>query len=135
MQGGGMRRGDGATWSAFLAMAFVVVGLVGAFASFASALPYQRGLHELAALDAVPPEATPAALLALRPRLADEGRLVIDGAGPLPGRIASARRALLARVAIEGGAVGERVRLLIVVFTIVAALFGAMVISVTRRTA
>ena len=39
------------TWIAFLAMAFVVVGLAGLFASYAVPLPLQRAIAREAALD------------------------------------------------------------------------------------
>ena len=119
-----------ATWSGFLAMAFVVVGLIGVFATYATALPYQRGFREEAALDqalaGVPPEK-------LRQALAEQAEGVIAGPGALPERVARARAALVSRVEAEGDALGSRMRFLIAVFTLVSALFGAMVLSVTRR--
>ena len=115
-------------------MAFALVGLIGMFATYATALPYQRGFREEMTLDrALATGGQPAALEALRPDLAEQADLVIGGKGPLDQRVTRARGDLVARVEREGGALGNRMRLWIGVFTAVMALFGAMVLSVTRR--
>ncbi len=122
------------TWSGFLGMAFALVGLIGMFATYATALPYQRGFREEMTLDrALATGGQQAALEALRPGLAEQADLVIEGKGPLDERVTRARGDLAARVEREGGALGDRMRLWIGVFTAVMALFGAMVLSVTRR--
>ena len=75
------------TWFAFLAMAFAVVGLTGAFASFAAPLPLHRALTREAALDdaliAVSAPDPKAALEALRPRLGDSAAALLPIAGDM----------------------------------------------------
>jgi len=114
---------------AFLAMAFLVVGLAGMFASFAAPLPLQRALARDAALDAAletmrAPD-PPAALAALGPRLGDSApALRGDDPAGLPARIQAERAAMHVRFLAEADALGFRLRLLIGVLTLTAAGFG-----------
>jgi ActR/RegA family two-component response regulator len=117
---------------AFLAMAFVVVGLVGLFASYAA--PLQRAMARDATLDeALATGGQKAALEPLRERLDDSAPLVIDGTGPIAGRVAAARAAMHASLMHEADAVGDRLRLELLVVTVVAAAFGAVVIGAVAR--
>ncbi len=124
------------TWTAFLASAFLVVGLMGLFATFAAPLPLERALARETALDdALAIVGTPdqgAQLESLRPRLDDSAAAVIDGSGDLRDRIAAARVAMRVRLQREADAIAGRLRLLIVVVTCVAALFGAIVLGAGR---
>ncbi len=124
------------TWTAFLASAFLVVGLMGLFATFAAPLPLERALARETTLDdALATAGTPnqaAQLEALRPRLDDSAATVIDGSGDLQGRVAAARVAMRTQLQREADAIAGRLRLLIVVVTFVAALFGAIVMGAGR---
>ena len=66
---------------------------------------------------------------ALRERLDDSAAGVINGAGPLPARVAAARTAMRAELSREAEAVGARLRFMLVVVTVVAAVFGAVVLG------
>jgi ActR/RegA family two-component response regulator len=119
---------------AFLAMAFVVVGLVGLFASYAAPLPLQRAMARDATLDeALATGGQKAALEPLRERLDDSAALVIDGTGPIAERVAAARTAMHASLVHEADAVGDRLRLELLVVTVVAAAFGAVVVGAVAR--
>ncbi|HTW29886.1 MAG TPA: hypothetical protein VME92_22375 [Acetobacteraceae bacterium] len=134
-------RGDGATWTAFLSMAFVLVGLTGLFATFAAPVPYERGMAQEGLLDAVlaseaaaDPAAARAALRpALQAALGSGADQVLSGPGPLADRVARARLALRARVRAEAASVVLHLRFLVAAFTIAGAVFGAAVISILRR--
>ncbi len=134
-------RQGGLAWTAFLAMAFAVVGMTGVVATYAAQIPLQRALLHEALLDRVlaagqaPDPAR--ALSALRPEVAeilgDQAAPVLDGTGPLPDRVAQARARLQASFGSEAADVGFRLRIVICVFAAVGMLFGAMVLSVVRR--
>ncbi len=123
-----------ATWIAFLLCCFAVVGLMGLFASYAAPLPYERGERRDAALDqALQAGDSKAALEPLRDALDDSAAAVIDGTGPLPGRIAAARAAMHDEMRRDAAAIGSRLRLELAVVTVVAALFGsAMLVTAAR---
>ncbi len=115
-------------------MTFALVGLIGMFASYATALPYQRGFREEIVLDqALATGGDRTALEALRPELAEQADLVIRGTAPLVQRVAHARAQLTARVQSEGGALGFRMRFWIAVFTVVMGLVGAAILGLARR--
>jgi len=112
----------------FLATCFLLVCLVGVFASSATPIPYARGLLKEQALDdalatAGKPD-QPALLAALSDRLGEQAGLVINGTAPLPQRVAQARRAARAEAMEEGQAEASQMRLLVVVTSIVCAVFG-----------
>jgi hypothetical protein len=120
----------------FLATCFLLVCLVGVFASSATPVPYARGLLKEQALDdalatAGKPD-QPALLAALSARLGEQADLVINGAGPLPQRIAQARSAARAEAMAEGQAEASQMRLLVVVTSIVCAIFGMALSGVGR---
>ncbi len=132
-----VKRNSG-TWTAFLAMTFLVVGLTGLFATYAMPIPLERALaretvlDEALATDGQPNQA--ATLAALRDRLDDSAAAVIDGQGPLPARIAAARAAMRTELQRQADAIGSRLRLMIIVITLIGGLFGAMILGAAART-
>ncbi len=128
-----MKRNLG-TWIAFLLCCFAVVGLMGLFASYAAPLPYERAELRDAALDqALRAGDDKPALEALRDRLDDSAAVVIDGTGPLPDRVSAARVAMRETMRRDSDAIGSRLRLELVVVTVVAAGFGsAMLVAAAR---
>ena len=128
-----MRRNTG-TWMAFLAATFGVVGLMGLFASYAAPIPLERAVARDATLDAaLATGGAKQALESLRDRLDDSAPTVIDGTGPLPERVAAARAAMHQAMQVEAEAVGDRVRLELLVVTLVAAGFGLVVLGAVAR--
>ena len=128
-----MRRNTG-TWMAFLAAAFGVVGLMGVFASYAAPLPFERAMARDATLDeALATGGAKPALENLRERLDDSAPVVIDGAGPITDRVATARAAMHAALQSEATEIGGRVRLELLVVTLVAAGFGLVVLGSVAR--
>ena len=129
---------DTATWTAFLTIAFAVVGLVGAFSTFAAQIPFDRAMARSQALDqAVAASHRPgasAALDELRPLLGDSADHVLTGPGTIEDRVAAERSRMLARsLHTESMDYGLRLRVVIAAFTAAAALFGAMVLSIVRK--
>ncbi len=128
---------DTATWTGFLIMAFVVVGLVGAFSTYAAQLPFDRAYARSQTLDqvvAASHAANPAAALdALRPRLGDSADRVLTGPGTIDTRAAAERSRMIADLHAESADYGLRLRVVIAAFTSAAALFGAMVLSIVKR--
>jgi hypothetical protein len=120
----------------FLATSFLLVCLVGVFAASATPIPYARGLLKEQALDdalatAGKPEQA-ALLAALGDRLGEQADLVLHGAGPLPRRVALARTQARAEALAEGQAEASQMRLLVVVTSIVCAIFGMALAGVGR---
>ncbi len=131
-----MRKVDG-TWLAFLAMAFGVVGLTGLLATFAAPLPLQRALLRDQALDevlAASSGADPRATIeTLRPQLAESADALLPGQPDLAEQIARERMAMHVRFAAEAEATTTRLRWLISVCTLAAALFGAAILGAASR--
>ena len=128
-----MRRNTG-TWMAFLAAAFGVVGLMGLFASYAAPIPLERAMARDATLDeALATDGAKPALEQLRDRLGDSAATVIDGAGPIAARVASARAAMHTSLRAEAVAIGDRTRLELLVVTIVGAGFGLIILASVAR--
>ena len=134
--------GSSATWTAFLVMAFLVVGLVGLFASYAAPLPLQRAMARDAALDdalAAAHGPNPReAIEALRPRLGESADLLLpaDGdpvGGNMDARITHARAAMRTQLTAEADEVATRTRWMICVITVMGAVFGAAVLRIGRR--
>jgi hypothetical protein len=125
------------TWSAFLAMAFVVVGLAGLFASYAVPLPLQRALARDAALDAALAAARgpdpKAALEALRDRLGDSADAVLAPGPDIAAKITAERAAMRGRLETEAGVVALRTRVILGVVTAMAAVFGVAILHMARR--
>ena len=98
MQGGppGGRTDGAGTWTAFLIIAFGVLGLVGAFSVFAAQIPFERALARNIALDhalAVAGEPDGADKLeAMRPLLDDSADRIIAKPGVAGPRYGPARR-------------------------------------------
>ncbi len=134
MQGGTTKTGQGSAWGGFLVMAFIVLGLCGLFSTYAAQLPYQRALYADARLDAArdAPDA-PAQLARLRAALGDDGAGAFDGTGDIVQRIDHAHRVLTQHFQRQGADIALRLRIVLVVFTAAASLFGVMVVSVLRR--
>ena len=135
-RGGGPRQ-DGVTWSAFLVVAFAVLGLVGAFGVFAAQIPLERASARSVALDRAlaasqAPDAA-ARLAALRPMLDDSADRILAGSGSVADRIAAERARMLAAFGAEARDIGVRLRLVIAVFTAACAVFGVAVLSIVRR--
>jgi hypothetical protein len=125
------------TWAAFLLVCFAVVGLMGAFASYAAPLPLERALARDGALDdALAAGDSKPALEPLRERLDDSAALVIDGTGPLSARVATARAAMHVSLLHESDVVGDQLRFELLIITVVAGVFGTlMLVSAARPSA
>ena len=133
------RRNLNGGWIGFAAMAFVVAGLSGVFATYALPIPMQRGFALEAALDEALEAASgpdPAgALAALRPRLGESAAAVFDGPGTPAERIARERVAARARFLAEEDATALRLRWLCVMVSLTGAVFvGALVGGAAGRT-
>ena len=125
-----------APWAAFLASCFLVVGLMGLFASYAGQIPLQRALSRLDVLDQViaathGPNAADQ-LDRLRPLLADRAS-ILDAPGQIEDRVAAERRAAITEGQAESNAVSARVRLLLLFVTGMAGLFGIGILVIARR--
>lgn len=110
----------------FLAMTFLIVGLVGGFATFATPLPLERALAREDTLDAaLATGADPAGLAALGTRLGDSA-VALKGAdaASLPGLVAAERLAMRDRFRTEAAGVSARLRWVIALMTLSAAGFG-----------
>jgi hypothetical protein len=125
------------TWTAFLMMAFGVLGLVGAFAVFAAQIPYERAIARSDALDLAAAELNAPdgdkQLKGLRVALGDSAGHIIDQPAPVATTIARERARMLNAFSAEAADIGTRLRLVIAVFTVACALFGAAVLSIVRR--
>jgi hypothetical protein len=131
------RRQDGATWTAFLIMAFAVLGLIGAFSVFAAQIPFQRALARSETLDralaiSAGPDAA-ARLEALRPALDDSASHIIGAPGTMAEKVAAERSRMLQAFGRESDDIGNRLRIVIAVFAAACAVFGAAVLSIVRR--
>ncbi len=128
---------DTATWTAFLTIAFAVVGLVGAFSTFAAQIPFDRAMARSQALDqavvASHRAGASVALDELRPLLGDSADHVLTGPGTIEDRVAAERSRMLESLHTESMDYGLRLRVVIAAFTAAAALFGAMVLSIVRK--
>jgi hypothetical protein len=128
---------NNSTWAAFLVMTFLVVGLLGLFASFAAPLPLERALARDAALDAALVAAhgpnAQADITALSDRLADSAAALLPVGGDMDARIAAERAAMRTRLTAEAGEVATRLRWMICVITVLAAGFGVAILRVSRR--
>ena len=143
MQGGtqGGQAGSAGTWTAFLVIAFGVLGLIGAFSVFAAQIPFERALARNIALDhalAVAGEPDGAdKLQAMRPALGESADRIIGKPGQsgadLVQRVADERARMLSAFGREAEDIGVRLRLVIAVFTVACALFGVAVLSIVRR--
>ena len=130
------RGGPSFTWMAFLAMAFAVVGLTGLFATFGAPLPLERAMARDATLDEAlaasrQPDAQ-VAIEALRPRLAESADTILPVGGDMEARIGQARAEMRALLQREEDATTARLRLMILIVTVMGAVFGAAVLNFAR---
>lgn len=117
----------------FLAATFVIVGLAGLFASVAAPIPLQRAMARDAVLDqALATDGSKAALEPLRDQLDDSAAMVIDGAGPIAARVNAARAEMRVELLHDSDVLAARLRMLVIVITLVAALFGAAILGAGR---
>ena len=127
------------SWTAFLIMLLAVVGLCGLFASYATSIPLERGMARSMLLDRVvadgaAPDA-PSRLERLRPLLGSLAGSVLDGPGLMGERIAAARAVVQDEQQREEGSLAFRTRLMLGVVTALAALLGAGILALARRSA
>lgn len=130
------KSGDIGTWTGFLIVAFGVLGLIGAIATYAAEIPFDRAMARSHALDqAVAAAQMPdpkAALDKLRPLLGDSADRLLAGPGDIAARAAAERSRVFNDMHAESEDYGFRLRIVIAAFTGATALFGAMVISIIR---
>ena len=143
-------RGAGETsyaMAGFIAMAIAVVGMTGILAAQVSRLPLDRVMAHEAVLDqalALSRARDTAGLEALRPLLgdsaapvlgrADQSRGELELAGPgFEARLAAERTAMRLRRAAEANATAGRLRMLLIVVTIMAAGFAAAALLVAGQ--
>ena len=124
------------SWLAFLAMAFLVVGLCGVFDCFAAQLPLSRGLAHGSALDELATGPAPTRRAELRAMLTDdlndtEAESLARAALPAA-RLAALHAEIRARFAAEARQIRVRLVTVTLAITATAALFGTMVASVLR---
>jgi hypothetical protein len=123
---------------AFVGMAFLIVGLIGVFTTYAAPLPLEREIAREQALDAAVAAAKgpnpDAALAALKLSLDDSAGVLAGGPNGIEARVAIERVAMRQRFAAESAATALRLRWLIVVSTIMAAVFAmTMMGSAVRK--
>lgn len=128
---------DRVTWTAFLLMCFALVGMSGLFATYATTVPLERALIRTGVLDQVlaasRAEDAPARLAALRPALGLRADAVLSGPGELWDRVAAERVVVLDEQGRDARNVAYRIRVLIVVVTLMAALVGAGIMALAQR--
>lgn len=118
----------------FLTMAFVIVGLVGVFATYAVPIPLLRALRRETVLDRLATASDPAAMLAnLGPALGGSAARLSAGTGSLAQRIAREKQVVQARFIAEEKALAFRLRLIVVLFTLTGAIFGAALLGAGQR--
>jgi hypothetical protein len=127
-----LSRTGGAAWAGFLAAAFAVVGMIGLVGTYSAPLPYQREARREVVLDQVL-VTPPGQQEGLREALGDSADAVLKGDGPIAPRVAAERAAMRVRFAAEADATAQSLRLLIVVVTLMAAIFGALALGMQRR--
>ncbi len=118
----------------FMLCAFLLPGLIGAFASFSIPAPVIDELHQQEALDAVlaaPDDATQqAAIAALASKVdPDTAALVSNGAGPLPARVAAAEQNMRLEVVAQAKAEAYKIRLMVITMTVLGAVFGVFLMG------
>jgi hypothetical protein len=130
--------GGTATWTGFMAMAFAVLGLLGAFSTYAAQIPFDRAMARNHTLDQVLAAASapdPAAALApFRALLGDEAGAVLSGPGTLADRVDRERDRMITDLHAQSQDYGLRLRIVIAAFTAASALFGVMIVSIVGRT-
>lgn len=113
------------TWIGFLAMAFAIVGLAGLFASYALPVALDRAIAQTVLLDGA--GTAQARIVAA---LGEAGaRPILQAPDGEAAKLQAAARAILRQAAAEQDATALRLRWLIVVVSIMGALFGAAVLG------
>jgi hypothetical protein len=126
------RLGRLGAWGGFMAAAVCVVGMIGLVGTYSAPLPYEREARREAVLDQV--AMTPAPQReALRDALGDSADAVLKGDGPIGPRVAAERAAMRVRFAAEADATAQSLRLLIVVVTLMGAVFGGLALGLQRQ--
>ena len=115
----------------FLAAAIAVVGMVGVMATYIAPLPLQRAMAREAVLDALLADGG-ADYARLAPQLADSAAAVKPGP-ELAARIAAERVAMRARLQAESDGTAARLRVMALVCSLVAMLFGAVALGAGHR--
>jgi hypothetical protein len=117
----------------FAALAVGVVGMTGVFATYAAPLPFQREMAREAALDAALDAAhaldPAAAMAALAPRLGDSAAALAGAPAGLAERVEKERLAMRERFGAEAGGLAQQLRLLIIVITVMGAIFVAVIVG------
>jgi len=118
-------------WTGFLIVAFGALGLVGAFGTYASQLPFDRAVARNATLDKVlaashAPDPAKAEA-ALRPLLGDSADQVLAGPGPIETRVEAARARMMTELHNEADTSGFLYRCYLAVFTLLASVFAAFI--------
>ena len=126
-------------WIAFLVTLFALVGLCGMFASYATAIPLERGVARSALLDRVLQEGGGAdaapRLEAVRPLLGTLGPAVLDGPGSIQARVAAARIIVRDEQRRESDSIAYRTRLMLGIVTALSAGLGGGILVLARRSA
>lgn len=118
------------SWAGFVALAFGVLGLLAVFATYAVPVPLERALARGSVLDEVLVAGQRGAdLRTFHDRLGDSADAVLNGPGSLPERIRRERAAIYGRLSAEAAGLARRLRLMIVIMTIMCIAFGAAVVA------
>ncbi|GEM_PF-5495369 len=125
-------RSNRPVWIAFLLVCFLLTGMVGLFASYGPAIPLERALHRIEAVDRAVASGTPDAV-ALQAALGKSADDVVSGPGDLPTRTARARAAIIADAEEDTAGVGARTRLMIFVITALSGMIGVFIVLVVSR--
>ncbi|RYY14680.1 MAG: hypothetical protein EON55_07935 [Alphaproteobacteria bacterium] len=106
--------------------------MVGLFASYGPAIPLERALRRIEAVDRAVASGTPnaAALKTVLGKSADD---VLSGPGDLPARTIRARAAIIADAMDDTAGVGARTRLMIFVITALSGMIGVFIVLVVSR--
>jgi len=122
----------------FMLTCFLFPGLIGTFASFSIPAPVVDEMHQEAALDSVlnaPNPAAQAAAIASLPMDVDDdtAAIVTAGKGPIPARIAAAKRNMQAEVVAQAREAAYKIRLMVITMTTLAAIFGVALMGPGRQ--
>lgn len=120
------------TWSAFLLMCFLVVGIAGQFGTFAPLVPFQAALDRSAVLDRAllagqAPDG-PAQLEAMRRALGRSADAVLSGPGTVAERVAAARATMISEQVREANSVARRTRIMVLTISALGAVLGVGVL-------